>query len=461
MSGRAWARVPGAAPGGHAGTASWARAWAFVPTAYFVQGLPYNAVTQTMQLSLQDYGIDKALINTALGAVLLVWSLKMAWAPLVDGVLTKRTWTVATQLLGGAVLGALGLLADRPPEAFLAVAVGAMAVAALLSATHDIALDGYYMLALDPRQQAFFVGVRAAAWRLALVFATGALVWLVGLAQEQPPAAGTVPAAWRQVLRAVLGLPGPGAGVVASWRWGWMACAALMIGLGLYHALVLPRPAADRPAARGGPMAAFGPAFRSYLRQPGLVRLLAFILLYRFAEVLLAAMAKLFLRDPPAAGGMGLDLQQVGLVYGTVGVVGLVLGGVLGGAAVARWGIARTLWPLALAMNAPDVVYLYLAWRPETPLGVVAALVGLEQLGYGMGFSAFLVVLLRAARPPYQTTHYAISTGIMGLGLMVPTALSGWLQAGLGYSGYFALVCALAIPCLLTVEPVRRMRWQE
>lgn len=419
-----------------------ASAWGpllFVPTAYFLQGLPYNVVTGTSQLLLQDLGVEKAAINVALGSMLLVWSLKPLWAPLVDGVGTKRAWTLGTQALGTALLVALGLLSALPGGEVLRPAVLVLWGMALVSATHDIALDGFYMLALEPRMQALLAGLRTAAWRLSLVFATGALVAGVG------------------ALRSRLGYTVP-----ESWRAGLLAAAALMGALTLLHALLLPRPAADRPAPRAGALGLWLEGFGSYFRQPGALRLVGFILLSRLAETLLTAMAKLFLRDPVDKGGMGLSLEEVGLVYGTIGVVALLSGGVLGGAAVARWGLRRTVWPLGLVMHLPDALFLFLAWRhADCPLWLTGALVGGEQLGFGLGSGAFAVVLLRAARPPFRTTHYAISTGIMTLGVSAATLASGYLQLRLGYVGYFGLVCALAVPSFAAIALLRGVPLEE
>jgi PAT family beta-lactamase induction signal transducer AmpG len=435
----------------------------WVPTAYFLQGLPYNVVTSTAQLYLQDLGVEKTRINVALGSMLLVWSLKPLWAPLVDAVGRKRFWVLGMQLAGAALLALLALGARLPPDRVLPAATALLWAVSVVSATHDIALDGFYMLALDERAQAALSGLRVAAWRLSLIFAGGGLVAGVG------------------ALRARLGW-----GVAQSWTAGLLLCAAITAALALLHAALFPRPPGDRPAgeerseaagvvggdearaaggagregrnASGGGRAldlvdGFLRGFLSYLRQPGAARLVAFIVLARTAEALLGAMARLFLRDPPAKGGLGLSLEEVGLVYGTVGVIALLAGGVLGGVIVARAGLRRSLLPLFLALNAPDLAYVYLANAgPGVPLGLVAALVGLEQLGYGLGSGAFAVVLLRAARPPFQTTHYAISTGVMTLTVSLATLASGWAQERLGYAGYFALVCAAAVPSVLSVR---------
>jgi PAT family beta-lactamase induction signal transducer AmpG len=393
--------------------------WLWVPTAYFAEGIPYVVVNSVSVVLYKGMGVPNRLIGLT-SVLYLPWVIKMLWGPLVDTRSTKRRWIVGTQLALAAAF-ALAACAARSPS-FFALSIALFALIAFASATHDIAVDGFYMLGLTRPAQALFAGVRSTAYRIAMLFASGGLVVLAG-----------------RVGRSA-GDPGMG------WIAALSAAGAVFASLAVFHAWYLPRPVPDAPrrgAGRGG--APFAAVFRSYAAQPSVGAVLAFILLYRLGEAMLVKMAQPFLLDPPARGGLGLSTEGVGAIYGTAGTCCLLAGGILGGALIARFGLRRCIWPMALALNVPDLGYLYLAWaRP--PLPWVAGLVAAEQFGYGLGFTGFTVFLMYIAREPYKTAHYAISTGVMALGMMAPGAASGFLQERLGYPAFFALVCALTIP---------------
>ena len=392
--------------------------WVWVPTAYFAEGVPY-VVVNTVSIALyKTMGIPNRLNALATSLLYLPWVVKMLWAPLVDTRLTKRRWIVGTQLLLAA--GFCGAaLALRSPF-FFALSIAVFALIAFASATHDIAVDGFYMLGLARREQAFFAGVRSTAYRIAMLFASGGLVVFAGRIERMT---GTVSLGWIAALA---------------------AAGALFVALAVFHAWYLPRPAADRRGAPGD-AGAFIAVFRSYLAQPRVAAVLAFILLDRLGEAMLVKMTGPFLLDAPARGGLGLSTEQYGLIYGTAGTCSLLAGGVLGGLLIARFSFRRCIWPMALALNLPDLGYVYLAAaRPSLPR--VFGLVALEQFGYGLGFTGFTVFLMYAAREPFKTAHYAISTGLMALGMMLPGAASGFLQERLGYPAFFVLVCLLTLP---------------
>lgn len=425
---------------GKEASSPWLLACLFVPTAYFVQGLPYTLITEALPLMYLEFGLSETVINAVKSLVILAWSFKLFWAPLVDGYGTKRRWTLWCQGLGALLTAGLAALTWLPNGWwFFALSAATIGVAALVSATHDIALDGYYLLALSKRQQAFFVGIRTAAWRLALVFATGALLYVIGSYEEQ----------WD---------------TRSAWRTGLALTAVLFGGLALLNTGLLPISSADRPRRTRQWARRWRDGLTSYLRQANVWRLLLFIVVYRLAEVLLGSMSKFFMLRSLDEGGLGLSLGQVGMVYGTWGVGGLVVGGLLGSAIVARWGLYRTLWPLALALNVPDIGYVYLANDvANVSMTTIQALVCVEQFGYGLGLTAFTVVLMYAARGEYRTTHYAVSTGIMGFSLAIPTALSGLMKEQLGYAQFFTVVCVLAGICLLSVPLIRGAvrQWEQ
>jgi PAT family beta-lactamase induction signal transducer AmpG len=220
----------------------------------------------------------------------------------------------------------------------------------------------------------------------------------------------------------------------------------------VYHRFLLPHPASDSGAS--GPSrvgaASFGEVVRSYFRQDKVGVVLAFILFYRLGEAMLLKLVSPFLLDTTAAGGLGLTTKEVGLVYGTVGTFCLVLGGILGGWFISRFGFRKCIWPMVIAMHLPDLFFVYLA-TVQPGIAWVYPLVALEQFGYGVGFTVFTVYLMYSAQGRYKTSHYAISTGIMALGMMLPGFVSGYLQQAIGYRSFFIIVCFLTIPGMLTI----------
>lgn len=413
--------------------------WRFVPTLYFAEGLPYVVVNTVSVILYKRMGVDNAAIAFWTSLLYLPWVAKMLWGPLVDTRATKRAWIVGMQLALAGCLAAAAATLQMP--AFFAASLGVLTLAAFLSATHDIAADGFYLLALDERQQALFVGVRSMFYRAAMVFGTGVLVVVAGRLET---GLGDVPLAWTLAL-----------GVTAA------VCA----GLWAYHRSALPRPAADGArteraavsaagagarAGRAAPGAGWLAIFAAYFGQRRIAVIVAFILLYRLGEAMLLKLASPFLLDARAAGGLALTTAQVGLAYGTVGMVCLIAGGIAGGWLIARFGLRRMLWPLALTLNLPHAAYLYMAHTQPGPL-LAYPLVALEQLGYGLGSTAFMVYLMRVSRGEHKTSHFAISTGLMALGMMLPGMVSGAVQEAVGYPTFFLLVLALGLPGLATL----------
>lgn len=404
--------------------------WAWVPTLYFAEGLPYFLVNVISVTMFKRLGMDNAELAFYTGLLYLPWVAKPLWGPFVDLLHTRRWWVLATQATLAATFAALA--AAVAPASF-AVPLALFYVAALASATHDIAADGYYMAALDGHGQSLFVGLRATFYRISSVFAQGVLVVAAGLLEER---LGDVPRAWALTLG---------------------ACSGVLALLALYHAWALPRAEVPPPAAGLPAREALGAAWAiiaAFFSRPGAAAAVAFLLLYRLPEALCAKVLQPFLLDPREVGGLALSTAQSGLVYGTVGVVALLAGGVLGGLAAARWGLQKCLWPMALCLAVPCAAYLYLALaRP--PLPVVYACVAFDQLGYGFGFTACLLFMMWFSRGRHATAHYALCTAFMALGMMLPGAVAGWLQERLGYAGFFAAVLAA---CLGTVAAALLVR---
>jgi PAT family beta-lactamase induction signal transducer AmpG len=399
--------------------------WLYVPTLYFAEGLPYVVVNTVSVIMYKKMGVSNELIGLT-SSLYLPWVVKPLWGPTVDLYSTKRHWILSTQLAMAAGLALVGAIMHLP--AFFSLSLILLTLVAFTSATHDIATDGFYLLALPEDKQAFYVGIRSTFYRLAMIFGSGVLVVLAGRIETKT---GDIPWSWTTTL---------------------LITAAIVGVLFLFHSFYLPRPSADRRAAKeqaraGAP---FLIAFKSYFQQEGIIPIICYIVLYRFGEAMLVKMASPFLLDKAEAGGLALSTETVGWVYGTVGVMCLVIGGITGGWLISKVGLKKCLWPMAFAINAPDLVYVYMAYvKPALPM--VFALVGFEQLGYGIGFAAFMVFLMHTAKGEFKTSHFAISTGIMALGMMLPGLLSGYLQQALGYGKFFIAVCLATIPGMITI----------
>jgi len=398
--------------------------WWWVPSLYFAEAVPLVVVTFLATVMYKRLDMANRDITLVAGWLYLPWVVKPAWSMIVEGTSTRRRWTIATEVLIAIALGLLAAavgLADP-----LRATVAAFAAIAFLSATHDVAADGFYLAALDDRQQAFYVGIRGTAYRVANVVGRGAFVMLAGALET---ATGDVRAAW---------------------QWVYAVLAGLFVVLAGYHAAVLPRPAADRRhVAPILSLTALAEPVASFFRKPGIVSMLAFLLLYRLAEAQLVALVSPFLLDGRDRGGLGLTTAQVGFVYGTLGIAALSLGGILGGILVARDGLGRWLWPMALAINLPNLAYVWLAVAQPESLWATALAVGIEQFGYGFGFTAYMVACMVIARGGHQTVHYALCTGFMAAGMMLPGMISGWIQEQVGYQTFFLWVMVATIPGLV------------
>ena len=412
--------------------------WRWIPTLYFAQGLPYVVVMTLAVVLYKNLGVSNTQIALLTSWLYLPWVIKPLWSPVVDLLSTKRHWVVVLQFLVGAALAGVALALPGPK--FLQMTLAVFWLMAFASATHDIAADGFYMLALPQKTQAAFVGVRSTFYRLAMIGGQGGLVYLAGWLAER------------------------GGGVVAAWQMVFWLLAGLFVAAGAYHLWALPRPTKDAPVPRTQHFwADFVRVFAAFFRQPDILRVLAFLLLYRFAEAQLLKLVTPFLLDPREIGGLGLKTQDVGIAYGTVGVTALTLGGLLGGWVISRGGLKRLLWPLMLCMHIPNTVFVALAvWQP-TNLALISAGIALEQFGYGFGFTAYMVFMLMVAggvdgSAVHKTAHYALCTGFMALGMMLPGMWAGWLQDQIGYQNFFIWACVATLPsfaaaALLRIDP--------
>lgn len=355
----------------------------------------------------------------------LPWVIKPVWSPLVDLFSTRRTWVLATQFVIGAALACIAL--TIPAADPIRYTLAFFWILAFASATHDIAADGLYMLGLNTHDQVWFVGIRSTFYRVSWLAGQGLLVTLAGYLETR----GTVPVAWSIT---------------------FFLAATVFLGVAAWHFAILPRPADDTPRSQttiAEALTNFVSTFVTFLRKPAIGRILTFLLLFRFAEAQLARIAQPFLLDARADGGLGMSTYELGIVYGTAGTLALTAGGILGGLLAARDGLKHWLWWMVAAINVPNLVYVALAvWQP-TDLVIVTAAVTVEQFGYGFGFAAFTLYMIYVSDGPSKTSHYAICTGFMALGMMLPGMFSGLLQETIGYQYFFVWVLAATLPSFL------------
>ncbi|MEN9417400.1 MAG: hypothetical protein RI988_1020 [Pseudomonadota bacterium] len=404
--------------------------WSWIPTLYFAQGLPYVAVMTLSVVLYKNLGVSNTEIALYTSWLYLPWVIKPLWSPLVELLGTKRGWVAAMQFVVGAAFAMVALTLPAPK--FFQMTLAVFWLMAFASASHDIAADGFYLLALPRHQQAAFVGVRSTFYRLANIGGQGGLVYLAGELQERT---GSAVQAWVGVF--------------------WLLAATFGV-LAALHAWALPRPSTDPPATREASMLrGFLRVFGDFFRKPDILVILGFLLLYRFPEAQLLKLATPFLLDGSQAGGLGLSTKEVGIAYGTVGLSALTLGGLLGGWVISRIGLKRALWPLVLAMHVPNVIFVGLALAQPSSLWLVSAALAVEQFGYGLGFTAYLVYMILVAEGPHKTAHYAICTGFMALGMMLPGMWSGWLQDQLGYLNFFVWVLVATVPSVVMTALIR------
>lgn len=402
--------------------------WAWIPTLYFAEGIPYVIVMTLALVMFKNLGVNNGDAALYTSWLYLPWVIKPFWSPLVDLVKTKRWWIWSMQLLIGA--GLAGVAFTLSVNLHIQIILAFFWLVAFGSATHDIAADGFYMIALTSHEQSLFVGIRSTFYRIATIFGSGLLLGLAGLLELYTRS------------------------VSMGWSIMFYITAGLFIMIFLYHKFILPRPADDKKVSADGDVTFassiknFLKTFATFFTKKAAVISILFMLLYRLPEALLAKVCPLFLLDKTSAGGMGLTTAQLGFVQGTVGVIGLTIGGILGGVAAARGGLKKWLWPMVAAISIPDFVYIYMSYAENVSFPVINALIFLEQFGYGFGFTAYMLFLIYYSRGESKTAHYAICTAFMALSMMIPGLFAGYLQMQLGYKMFFVVAMLL---CLVTV----------
>jgi PAT family beta-lactamase induction signal transducer AmpG len=413
--------------------------WSWIPSLYFASGLPYVVVMSVSVIMYKRLGISNTDIALYTSWLYLPWVLKPFWSPLVDILKTKRSWIIAMQLLIGAGLGGVAL--TLPGNDFFRLSLAFLWLLAFSSATHDIAADGFYMLGLSKHDQTWFVGIRSTFYRLAMIAGQGLLIMLAGLMERtiQSGSNATVSASGLSVEP----------GIVLAWSITFYIMAGMFVIFFAWHRYILPRPAADVPRLHAGfadIVRDFLQTFIAFFKKPKIGLVLAFLLLFRFSEAQLVKLTAPFMLDSAELGGLALNTGQVGFAYGTIGVIMLTLGGLLGGFLAARHGLKRWLIWMVIAINLPNIVYIYLSGMLPESLLIINLAVGVEQFGYGFGCAAYMLYMLYVSQGKHQTAHYAICTGFMALGMMIPGMFSGWLQELLGYQHFFIWVFIATLP---------------
>lgn len=384
-----------------------------------------------------NMGMSKGDMAMYTSLLYLPWVIKPLWSPFVDIIKTKRWWVVAMQIIMSAAFALLAFSLPHPSAEVIAagntgVSVFAVTlvifwITAFASATHDIAADGFYMLALKPDEQSLFVGIRSTFYRLSSIFGQGVLVVIAGLLERKT---GDIPMAWSITL---------------------IISAVIFSLVTIWHMFRLPKPDADAlrtTTSAGEIFREFGRTFATFFRKKGVLIAMLFMLLYRLPEAFLVKMMNPFLLDPMAEGGLGLSTESVGLVYGTVGVAALTVGGILGGIAASRWGLKKSMWPMALSLTLPCLSFVFLAAFQPDNIWIIGSCVALDQFGYGFGFTAYMLYLIYFSEGEFKTAHYSLCTAFMALSMMLPGMVAGYLQEAVGYTNFFIFVM---VCCLVTV----------
>ena len=420
--------------------------WWWVPTLYFAEGVPYFLVNNISVMMFTKMGVPNGQMAFFTTLLYFPWFLKGIWSPIVDVVRTKRWWIITMQALMTAMMIALTLTLPKPDAAAIAGGQVPMSmfwftlvlfiISAFASATHDIAADGFYMLAHDPSSQAAFIGIRSTFYRIAMVFGQGVLVFIAGRIERS---SGNIPFSWQITI-------------------GVAAVVFLLITL--YHTFILPKPAADKPRIEGGStkdtFRELGNSFKTFFTKPGVWMAIVFMLLYRLPEGFLIKMCQPFLVASLDKGGLGLGTDMVGVVYGTIGVIALLAGGIVGGIFASKVGLRKALWPMAACMTLPCLTFVYLSVVQPDSLVAISIAVAIEQFGYGFGFTAYMLYMMFFSEGEFKTSHYAICTAFMALSMMLPGFVAGYIQEAIGYVNFFWMVMVCCIATVVVTILARR-----
>ena len=406
--------------------------WAWVPTLYLGESLPFSAVMLLSVIMFKDFGLSDGQITVYTGWLGLPWVIKPLWSPFIDNFKTKRWWILTMQFVMGI---ALAIVAFTIPTAYwLQCSLALFMLIAFASATHDVSADGFYIIGLDNHDQELFVGVRNTFYRIGMMLGQGGMVTIQAVIALALTSGGDKDSYQNSI----------------AWAIVFVVMALFMVLLGLFHSFALPpveQPLHDKFEIKTQ-LIEFWNTIKVFCHKPHIITALLFILLFRLPEGLLTKIVPLFLTRSIAEGGLEMDKVDFGVIYGTLGVIGLLLGGILGGWAISKWGLKRCLWPLVLCITLPDIVYVYLSYVFTDNIWVIGSCVCIEQLGYGLGFAAYTLYLVHFSRGERSTAVFAICTAGQYLGgVMLPGMVSGLISENVGYQTFFLIVMAF---CLVT-----------
>jgi len=401
--------------------------WIWVPTLYVTESLPYVVIITVSVIMYKNLGISNADIGLYTSFLYLPWVIKPIWSPILELFGNKKQWFLSMQLILSLVFLGVGLTTGT--DQFFTITLAFFWMGAFASATNDIASDGLYLIALKPDQQSFFVGMRSTFYRVGMITGQGLIVVIAGNLEQK------------------FGDP------AQAWSWTMIGVGALMLTLTGVNYLSTPKVIEARVAKADQP--SFGKVFSTFFTKKNIGLSIGFVLLYRLGESQLVKMASPFFLDTREAGGLGLSTTEVGFIYGTLGVIALLAGGILGGILISRDGLGKWMMPMAFAINAPNIGYIFLSWLQPESIAFATIVVVIEQLGYGFGFAAFMVFLIFLAEGIFKTAHYALATGFMAMGMMLPGMLSGYMQQWLGYPGFFVWVVIATIPGFVMAYSVK------
>ena len=422
--------------------------WFWIPTLYFAEGIPYFLVNNISVMMFTKMGVPNGQMALFTSLLYLPWTIKPFWSPFVDIIKTKRWWFIAMQILMTAAFVLLTITIPHPspeliasgqtPISLFTVMLILFIIVAFASATHDIAADGFYMLALTSHEQAAFVGIRSTFYRLSSIFGQGVLLVVAGVLETKT---GDIPLAWQLTL---------------------LFTSIIFALITLWHIFFTPKPASDRSSlgedakSVGAILREFGRTFVTYFKKPGIWLAMIFMLVFRLPEAFLIKMINPFLVASNEVGGLGLATEQVGIVYGTIGILFLTIGGILGGWFASKVGLKKSMWWMAACMTLPCLTFVYLSMALPTSLVAISIALAIEQFGYGFGFTAYMLFMIYFSEGEFKTAHYAICTAFMALSMMIPGMFAGYIQEALGYVGFFWMVIACCAATLIITVFARR-----
>ena len=410
------------------GRLSFVSPWAWVPTLYLAEGIPYFLVTSISVTLFAQLGVPNSEMALFTSLIAFPWVVKPLWSPFVDVLRTKRWWVLTMQILMAVTAALLAWLA---PQGHFTIALILFTITAFCSATHDIAADGYYMLALDEHDQSAYVGLRSTFYRIANIFCQSILLMIVGWLQKRTD-------------------------ISTSWTYALLLCSGLLALMALWHVWAMPQVEVrgDRLEVKGI-WHEVGQVFAEFFKKPGILLALCFMLIYRLPEALLLKLCNPFFLAAQEEGGLGITVDTIGEITG-IGVILMLIGGIGGGIWASRTGLKKAIIPMALCLTLPCIVYVYFAQFQPTEMWLLSLCVGLEQLGYGLGYTACMLYMIHVADGAFKTAHFSICTAFMFLGLMLPGMLAGYIQEAVGYLGFFWIVMACCIPSIVITYLVYR-----